>query len=30
VLLADPPPAEEDEAVRSAAHACPARVISVE
>jgi ferredoxin len=30
VLLTDPPPAEKDEAVRSAAHACPARVISVE
>ncbi|HEV7468824.1 MAG: ferredoxin [Pseudonocardia sp.] len=29
VPLADPPPAEEAEAVRSAAHACPARVISV-
>jgi ferredoxin len=28
VPLADPP-AEEAEAVRSAAHACPARVISV-
>jgi ferredoxin len=29
-LLADPSPAEQDEAVRSAAHACPAQVISVE
>jgi ferredoxin len=29
VLVADPPPSGHDDAVRSAAHACPARVISV-
>ncbi|WP_406462412.1 ferredoxin [Streptomyces sp. NBC_01622] len=30
VLLDDPPPSEQEDAVRSAAHACPAQIITVE